>query len=49
MADDETLLTSPVIDDSAAHAHDYLRFTQMMKYGAVVSFIIGMLVLMILK
>ncbi len=49
MADDDTLFTSPASPDTAVHVADYSRFIQMMKYGAVVCFIIGFIVLLILK
>ena len=49
MAEEEPLLTSPPTQDMAAHVHDYLRFTKMFKWGAVVCLIVGFIVLLILK
>jgi hypothetical protein len=49
MAEEESLLVSPPTQDAAVHVRDYLRFTQIFKWGAVVCLIIGLIVLMILK
>ena len=49
MADDESLLVSPPTQDVAVHVRDYLRFTQLFKWGAIVCLIVGFLVLLILK
>lgn len=49
MAEEEPLLVSPPTQDVAVHVHDYTRFTKLMKWGAVVCFIIGFIVLLILK
>ena len=49
MADDESILTNPPTQDVAVHVHDYARFTRMMKYGAVICLITGLIVLLILK
>lgn len=49
MAEEEPLLASPPTQDAAMHVRDYARFTQMFKWGAIVCFIIGMLVLMIIS
>jgi len=35
--------------EMAAHVHDYDRFTRMMKYGAFVCLVVGLIVLLILK
>lgn len=45
MADDEPLLTSPVTHDVAVHVEDYERFTHLFKWGAVVVFVIAMILL----
>ena len=42
------LLTNPPTQDIAVHVRDYARFTQMFKWGALICFIIGFIVLMIL-
>jgi hypothetical protein len=49
MAEEESLLLSPPTQDVAVHVHDYTRFTKLMKWGAVVCFIVGFIVLLILK
>lgn len=47
-ADEEPLLASPPTQEAAYHVKDYLRFTQMMKWGALGCLVIGFIVLMIL-
>jgi hypothetical protein len=47
--DEEPLLTSPPTHDVAVHVRDYERFTKLFKYGAIFCFIIGFIVIMILK
>ena len=49
MADEESLLVNPPTQDVAAHVRDYTHFTKMLKWGAVICFAIGLIVLMILK
>jgi hypothetical protein len=49
MAEEEPLLVSPPTQDVAVHVRDYTRFTQLFKWGAIVCFIIGFLVLLILR
>jgi hypothetical protein len=49
MAEEEPLLVSPPTQDVAVHVHDYTRFTRMMKWGALICFVIGFFVLMILR
>ena len=49
MAEQEPLLTSPPTQDAAVHVRDYSRFTKMLKWGAIVSFIVAMLVLVIIS
>jgi hypothetical protein len=48
MAEEESLLVSPPTQDVAVHVRDYLRFTQMFKWGALVCLVIGFIVLLIL-
>ena len=48
MAEDESILTNPPTQDVAVHVRDYMRFTRLFKWGALVCFLIAMLVLMIL-
>ena len=42
-------VTSPQAHDNAAHVRDYGRFTQLFKWGAIVCFLIAMLVLLIIS
>ena len=47
--DEEPLLASPPTQEMAAHVNDYARFTWMLKWCAITAFIIGFIVLLILK
>jgi hypothetical protein len=47
--DEEPLLVSPPTQDVAVHVHDYLRFTKLIKWGALTCLVIGFIVLLILK
>lgn len=49
MAEEESLLVNPPTQDVAVHVHDYTRFTKMMKWGALICLVIGLIVLLILK
>ena len=49
MAEEESLLASPPTQDTAVHVQDYLRFTKLFKWGAIVCLIIGFIILLILK
>jgi len=49
MAKEEPLLVSPPTQDVAIHVRDYERFTKMFKWGALTCFVIGFIVLLILK
>jgi hypothetical protein len=48
MAEEEPLLVSPPTQDVAVHVRDYVRFTKMLKWGALVCLVIAFLVLQIL-
>lgn len=48
MAEDP-ILTQPQSHDVAVHVRDYTRFLKMLKWGAIVSLMIGFIVLLILK
>ena len=48
MADDESLLTNLPTQDVAIHVHDYVRFTKLLKIGAAVCLVIGLIVLLII-
>jgi hypothetical protein len=43
------LLASPPTQVTAAHVHVYLRFSKMIKWGALNCLLIGFIVLLILK
>ena len=47
--EEEPLLASPPTQEVATHVHDYEKFTRMMKWGAIICLIIGLIVLMILR
>jgi len=49
MAEEESLLASPPTQEAAVHVRDYERFTTMFKWGAIIAFIVGLVVLMILS
>ena len=49
MAEEESILVSPPTQDMAVHVRDYTRFTKLFKYGAIICFIVGFVVLLILK
>jgi hypothetical protein len=49
MAEEESILTNPPTQDAAWHVRDYLRFTKLLKWGALTCLVIGFLVLLILK
>ncbi len=49
MAEEESILESPPTQDVAVHVHDYTRFTKLMSRGAITCFVIGFIVLLILK
>ena len=49
MAEEEPILTQPQSQDVAVHVRDYARFTKMFKWLAIVSLMIGFVVLLILK
>lgn len=47
--EEEPLLADPPTHEAAVHVHDYERFTRMMKWGAIACFIVGFIVLLILR
>jgi hypothetical protein len=49
MAEEEPLLASPPTQDVAVHVRDYTRFTKMLKWAALICFVIAFFVLMIIK
>ena len=49
MAEDESILASPPTQDMAHHVRDYSRFVKMFKWGAIISAIAGLFVMMIIS
>ena len=49
MHEEEPLLASPPTQDMAVHVHDYMRFTKILKWGALFCLLVGFIVLLILK
>jgi hypothetical protein len=49
MAEEEPILVSPPTQDVAVHVRDYMRFTRLLKWGALTCLVIGFIVLLILK
>lgn len=49
MAEEESILVNPPTQDVEVHVRDYTRFTRLLKWGAIVCLIIGLVVLLILK
>lgn len=45
MAEQEPILTDPPTQEMAHHVDDYSRFTSMMKWGAIICFIIALIVI----
>jgi hypothetical protein len=49
MAEEDPILTSPPTPEAAAHLRDYSNFTRLLKWGAVVCLIVGLLWMLIVK
>ena len=49
MAHEEPLLDSPPTQDVANHVRDYTGFVKLLKWGAIISFIIGMIVVFLIS
>ena len=49
MAHEEPLLDSPPTQDVAAHVRDYTGFVKLLKWGAIASFITGMIVVFLIS
>ena len=45
MAEEEPILTNPPTQEMAAHVRDYSRFTHLMKWGAIISFVTGFILI----
>ncbi len=49
MAHEEPLLDNPPTQEVAHHVRDYEGFTRLFKWGAIICFIIAMLVILIIS
>ena len=49
MAEDESILTNPPTQDVATHVRDYSRFVQLLKWGAIISLVSALFVMMIIS
>jgi hypothetical protein len=49
MAEDESILVNPPTQDVAVHVRDYTHFTRLLKWGAIICLIIGLLSLVLIK
>jgi hypothetical protein len=49
MAEDESILTNPPTEDVAVHVRDYSRFVQLLKWGAIISLITALIVMMLIS
>lgn len=49
MAHEEPLLDNPPTHEAAAHVRDYSAFVKMFKWGAIISFITAIVVMMIIS
>jgi hypothetical protein len=47
--DEEPLLSSPPTQDVAHHVADYANFTKLLKWGAIICFVIGMVWMLLIK
>ena len=49
MAEEEPILTDPPTQDVAHHVRDYTRFVQLLKWGAILSLVTALFVMMIIS
>ena len=49
MAEEEPLLTDPPTPEVATHVRDYSAFIKLLKWGAIISFVTAMLVMVIIS
>ena len=49
MAEDESILTNPPTQDVATHVRDYTRFVQLLKWGAVISLVTALIVMLLIS
>jgi hypothetical protein len=47
--EEEPLLAHPPTAEAAHHVRDYERFTKLLKWGAIICFLIGFLVVLIIS
>ena len=45
MAEQEPILTDPPTQEMGVHVRDYSRFIGMMKWGAIISFVTGLIII----
>jgi hypothetical protein len=48
MAEQDSILTSPPTKEDAVHVRDYTRFTKLFKWGAIVSAVTALVVILII-
>lgn len=49
MAEEEPILIDPPTPDVAVHVRDYSRFVQLLKWGAIISLITALFVMLIIS
>jgi hypothetical protein len=49
MAHEEPLLDDPPTQEAALHVRDYTRFIKLLKWGAILSFITAMVVMIVIS
>ena len=49
MAEEEPILSSPPTQDVAHHVRDYTRFVHLLKWGAIISLVTALLVMMLIS
>jgi len=49
MTEDESILTNPPTQDVATHVRDYTRFVQLFKWGAVISLVTALIVMLLIS
>lgn len=49
MAEEESILVSPPTQDVAVHVRDYGNFTKLLKWGAIICLVIGLVSLIFVK
>ena len=49
MADEEPILSNPPTQDVAHHVADYASFTKLLKWGAIICLVVGLVWMLIVK